>query len=202
MDKNNRPVFDDLFDQFPEWADALNRMDKDSEDSYDELPDAFYQLIDLMRLFPEKQISPDPFYCESLFLEFFISPEMESEFPKVIRAFLSHEGPDLLELTPTEFISNDSVDNTPSQMINAIFLNMMYSRACTGDDYSRSLFLNLYKTFYKQEYKQLKHFRTISAEEILSVSSKDESLDPVVCARTLVMAHFMGIETEPGCNAL
>lgn len=39
-------------------------------------------------------------------------------------------------------------------------LNMMYNAAKAGDEYCNALMRELYKTYYKKEYKQLKRFRT------------------------------------------
>lgn len=80
-------------------------------------------------------------------------------------------------------------------------MRLIYNGAKLGDDYCLELIKNLYKVYHKKEYNRLKRFRTISPDEIFSLT-EDEYIDseyPSV-GRIMGMCPFLGIERAGGKN--
>ena len=74
----------------------------------------------------------------------------------------------------------------------------------SGSEYTKALFLYLYKTYYKQEYKTLKRFRSISRDELLSLSDSEDRDASFIgnMARILFIARLLGIEINADCHVV
>lgn len=87
-------------------------------------------------------------------------------------------------------------------MFNRFVLSLMINAVNSGSEYTKALFLDLYKTYYKKEYKSLKRFSFISAGELLSLSRPDEK-NPLYyanLARILCIAKMSNITIGADCN--
>ena len=133
-----------------------------SEDSLD--PDSFRLMtrLHLCRFMEENSSGdssflPDPYGCECLFLEDFITYDTELDFAAIARDFLLHEYAALSHLSPWLYGHDHPSDSDMEHCVRRKILNLMYLSAKNGSAFSISLFRNLYKTYYRKEYQQLKH---------------------------------------------
>ena len=132
-----------------------------SEDSLD--PDSFRLMtrLHLCRFMEENSSGdssflPDPYGCECLFLEDFITYDTELDFAAIARDFLLHEYAALSHLSPWLYGHDHPSDSDMEHCVRRKILNLMYLSAKNGSAFSISLFRNLYKTYYRKEYQQLK----------------------------------------------
>lgn len=146
---------------------------------------------------------PDPYGCECLFLEDFITYDMELDFAAIARDFLLHEYSTLSHLSPWLYGHDHPSDSDMEHCVRRKILNLMYLSAKNGSAFSISLFRNLYKTYYRKEYQQLKRFRKIHAQEVLALSEDSARYVSVYSmARILCICPFFGIEKDHDCSYL
>lgn len=156
-----------------------------------------------MMMTDEQRISPDTYGCDCMFLRYFVTPAMEEDFGIIAHHFLEHEAKNLVKYYDLQYVNDDPALSWPTKALQNIVLNMMMSAANTGNEFARVQFCYLHKTYYKKEYKQLKRFNKISAQEVSAIAvNKDGNVGPFDVARVLTMARLYGIEIQPNCNFL
>lgn len=164
------------------------------------------QLQTKTNLIPEEErLSPDPYGCEKLFVEFFITDKMRDDFPLVVRDFLRHEFNDIETFEDLAYFDIDVGNDTPEGIFNKFVLNIIVDAVNSGSAYAKALILQLYKTYYKKEYKALKRFSSISARELISLAEPDgTSLSmgayTVNIARILFIVRLSSIQLRDDCS--
>lgn len=164
------------------------------------------QLQDKTNLIPEEErLSPDPYGCEKLFVEFFITDEMRDDYPLIVRDFLRHEFNNVENFEDLAYFDLDAGNDTPEGLFNKFVLNIIVDAVNSGSAYAKALVLQLYKTYYKKEYKALKRFSSISARELISVAEPDgNSLSmgsyTVNIARVLFIVKLSSIQLRDDCS--
>ncbi len=167
--------------------------------------------VEIMSMFLEDlhnkeilKVALDTSGADKFFVDGFINEDMYFDFWVVARNFLQHHYPRLKEF-------NDMAENCmevleksrPETVLQKRILSMMYNAAKSGDEYCVALIRELYKTYYKKEYKQLKRFRKVSLSELFSLSQdEDGDVEYFAMARILGMCAINGIELEEGCSIL
>lgn len=156
-----------------------------------------------MTLSDEERVTPDTFGCDCVFLRYFVTPEMEDDFPLIAKDFLQHEMKNLHLYSELRYVSTDAANSWPVRAYQNLILNLMMGAVHQGSEYARSLFCYLHKTYYKKEYKQLKRFKKISGEEIMAVANDGKNrLGPYSMARILCISRMYGIEIDKDCSFL
>ena len=169
--------------------------DKRTEDLMERLFEKEASLTD------EERISPDTFGCDCIFLEHFANKEMRADFSLIARDFLLHEFGDIDNHEMIDYTDYDCGECTPDHIFILFIMNLMMNAVNAGSEYTKNLFCYLYKTYYKQEYKQLKRFNRVNAIDVSYLAeSKDHSPEPEDLARVLTMAKLFGIEIDPDCS--
>lgn len=118
------------------------------DDGFDEDSDVFKHLMSLkMReamMSDEERTSPDTYGCDCVFLEHFITPEMENDFTIIARDFLIHEFQNIKDYDMIRYVDTDAGVNCPERIFQRFILNLMMNAANQGSVYARNLFLYLY----------------------------------------------------------
>lgn len=150
----------------------------------------------------DERLSPDPYGCDKLFIDFFITDKMRDDFPLVVRDFLYKEFSKIDEYEDMAYFDMDAGDDAPETLFNRFVLNLMVDAVKGGSEYSKALILQLYKTYYKKEYQSLKRFSSISADEILSLSEPEGGTTFYFAniARILFVAKLSGISFRDDCS--
>ena len=151
---------------------------------HDGMPHAVKDLLD-----------PDTFGAERLFLEYFVNDDMEADFPLVANDFLVHEFANLSKYDDVEYLNHDNGACWPDRMLTRFVLSLMLNAVNGGSEYTKALFLYLYKTYYKKEYKALKRFSTISASEVIALAEPDNGVEYLIygnIARILCISKMFG----------
>ncbi len=149
----------------------------------------------------EERTSPDTFGCKSIFLEYFVTRDMEYDFAFIARDFLLHEYMNIKDHEMVMYLSTDSREVIPFVMFENCILNLMMNAVDAGSEYTKNLFLYLYKTYYKREYRQLKRFNKMVAGDVFTLAGENEngvSLGNI--ARILEISAMSGMEIDPDCN--
>ncbi len=151
---------------------------------------------------PEKG-TPDKFWARKLFLEDFMTFEMEEDFPYITREFLLHEYSNLHKYGKVRFTDCESNGVWPKSQFYLFVLNLIYNAVLSGSEYAKALLLNIHKTYYRKEYKALKKFNVFSIEEFLSLTRPENDQQSTVTnmARLLCISELYGIDTSP-CNVV
>lgn len=188
-------------DSFPDDVQvkkAVKAFLKQEGDSFAEFMGVIPGLEDRMKT------PPDLYGCERHFLMYFINDEMEDDFPLIARDFLAHEFSNTDGYEDTDFVNIDTSYKWPGRLFNDFVLNLMMNAADGGSEYAKALFLYLYKTYYKKEYKTLKKFSYLSREEVLSIAGPEEEMVSMMgtTARILTIARLSGIEISRDCDLL
>lgn len=150
------------------------------------------------------KVAPDTTGADKYFIDGFITEEMELDFWVIAKDFLQHHYPRLKEFNDLVVYGNDKPEQSdPEGALQRKILNIMYNAAKSGDTYSVELMKQLYKTYHKKEYQQLKRFRKITIPEIFSLAeTEDGGCDYLVISRVLAMCAIFGIEMEEHCSVL
>jgi len=159
---------------------------------------------DIMRKEGGRDIAPDTIGVDFFLLLGFMNEDMEIDFPIIEQDFLKNCRSKLEEFHNVGWYGEKSFQtDSPYDAMNSSVLRLIYNGAKMGDEYCVELFKTLYKLYHKKEYNQLKRFKTINAEEILSLSQKDsESYDNKTIGRILGMCPFFSIEIKDDCSFL
>ncbi len=148
-------------------------------------------------------VSPDKFWCRKIFVNSFITPKMEKDFPYIARDFLSHEYANISGYENISYFEYTEADCWPSRYFALFFLNLIVNAAVSGSEYSKALLTYLHKIYYKKDYKALKRFSSISEWELVSLSGpQDDNAFTANLARLLFIADISGIKMAPGCDLI
>lgn len=150
------------------------------------------------------EVFPDTYGADRIFIDYFITDAMQSDFPLIARDFYIHE---FANFPNYEDVLSPDINNysePPEQMFIRLTLALMVNALHSGSEYTKALFLYLYKTYYKQEYKTLKRFRSISRDELLSLSDSEDRDASFIgnMARILFIARLLGIEINADCHVV
>ena len=164
------------------------------------------KLLSLLRFQDEfrdevEKVTPDTYGCESVFVQTFISIEMEQDFPVIANSFYRNV-PDALTFENYTYYCDNNIKNSyPVKAFSDFTMMQILSMAKAGNEYSVNLLKYLYKTYYKKEYKVLKKFSVISPSEILSIVEDSNAFEGEFAgvARVLTMCSLYGIELNKDC---
>ena len=149
------------------------------------------------------KVVPDTIGADYFFLEGFITDQMCWDYPYIERDFLIHCYGQLPEFDKVAWYSqNEARYKTPEQALKGRVMGLAYNGAKLGDEYCVALIKYLHKLYHKKEYNQLKRFRNISAEEVLSMSREGERTSFTAIGRILGMCTLYGIEMDEKCSVL
>jgi len=149
-------------------------------------------------------VVPDTIGADYFFLNEFITEEMALDFCYIEQDFLKNCFHKIHEYEVQTWYGEDSIrDCEPKLFAKKRILTIMYNGAKSGDQYCIDMFKYLYKIYFKQEYKQLKHFSRISPKELLSLA-EDEYGETAFTklGRIMGMCTFMGIQLDAHCSVL
>lgn len=149
-----------------------------------------------------EELTVDTFGCDELFLRFFVTDRMREDFPLITRDFLLHELPNIGDHEMVSYLDTDPRRNYPEQLFERLVLNLMMNAVNSGSQYTKNLFLYLYKVYYHKEYQSLKRFRKLSRGDVLTLAKKGEHISFVTVARILSIARIYGIELSRDCDRL
>ncbi len=93
---------------------------------------------------------------------------------------------------------------SPDNFTRQEIIGLLYGGVKAGDGYCREALRMLYKTFYKNEYNQLKRFSVIRSAELIDLCKDDEkmSIELFKASRVLCMAYVMRIQVDESCRPL
>ena len=151
------------------------------------------------------KISPDTIGIDYFFLLGFLTQQMEDDFPVIEHEFLARCRTKLDEFNAAGWYgAADITIYNPIQSLHTNILRLIYNGAKAKDAYCLALIKNLYKTYHKKEFNQLKRFKKLSGEDVVNLSENLENPmeEKLATARVLSMANFMGIEIDERCSVL
>jgi hypothetical protein len=129
------------------------------------------------------------------FVDSFITPKMDEDFPLIEHDFMSNCGDMLQEFNDINIEENDRGDKkTPTEAIRRRMLRLIYNGAKFGYEYCVHLMVYLYKTYHKAEYKKLRGYSELDPDVIAEISFTSNNIDTAVLVRILAMSDFMNIE--------
>lgn len=152
----------------------------------------------------DELLSPDTYGAERLFIEHFVNDDMQSDFPLIARDFFIHEYANISEHEDVECLDIDHGEDWPELMFISFTLTLMLNAVNSGSEYTKALFLHLYRTYYKKEYNILKRFTNISVSELLSLAEPQDGHTDYFgnIARILCISKMSGITINPDCNLI
>lgn len=128
------------------------------------------------------------------FIEGFITPEMENDFPMIEWDFMQHCRSKLREFDAVGKYGNFHVTRKlPKHAIHRTVLRLMLNGALDGDNYCIALMKNLYKTYYRKEYNQIKRFKIFSPQDVSFMCEGENEEFCINVARIFGMFRIMGI---------
>lgn len=149
------------------------------------------------------KVAPDTIGVDYFFLNGFLTQQMEDDFPVIEQEFLEKCRTKLVEFNAIGWYGAADISiYNPIQSLHVNILRLIYNGAKAKDEYCLELIKNLYKTYHKKEYNQLKRFKKLTGEDVINLSENlEDSLDEkLATARVLSMANFMGIEIDDRCS--
>lgn len=152
-----------------------------------------------------ERIAPDKYGCYCTFSKAFLTNELDYDFPHIAKAFLTHERENIDTFTRDFCIVDENADATPYTLFCTHVLGLMICALASGNEFTRQLLFNVIKTYYREDYKVLKRFRSISAREVVDMAltaDNEYSIVALGIARLLVFCEIMNIDIQPGCDSL
>lgn len=148
-------------------------------------------------------VMPDSKGCDTVFLESFMTPGMIRDFPVIFQDFLLHEYSSLSRYAHSSTLLRCSQRLPPKEQLQQKLFALMYAAFKQESPYSVHLFRRLYKTYYNQEYQQLKRFHTLTYQDIFSLANNPREEDFIsATARILTASTLFPIEPNPNCAAI
>ena len=148
---------------------------------------------------------PDTSGADGFFISGFLTERMSWDFAVIEQDFMDHCREKLYEFDRAGWYGGEDFRlQDPETAVQKRILRLIYNGAKLGDGYCRELMIQLYKLYHKKEYNQLKRFSYISAEELFSLSERDETGDIEFdnIGLTLGMCTLMGIRMDEKCSVL
>nr|MCR5233685.1 hypothetical protein [Lachnospiraceae bacterium] len=193
-DKQELPGFDDFIRETAPKKHGYVRQ---------QMSDFFKILEIAQEAAPEDMKIPvDTYGCDCMFVKGFITEELMDDFPLVLKDFMEHESANIDKYEMVDYFKVDDGTCWPERVIFGYGLNLMYNAYLGGSEYARKLFLYLYKVYFRKEYRQLKKFSRIGAQDIVTLSDEGDEDDFYRVARYLTMSKISGIEVSSNCVIL
>lgn len=150
------------------------------------------------------KVAPDTAGADYFFMKGFLNEPMEEDFAYIEKDFLRHCSGKMGEYYNAARYGGDmTYDSSPEESVHIKILAMIFNGAKQGDPYCRELIRNLYKTYHKKEYNQLKRFKTIDVQEIFSLTEcEDGGCEYEDIGRVIGMCSFMGIQPADECSLI
>ena len=136
--------------------------------------------------------------AKAFFVATFVEDDLKEDFPLIARDFLSHVQGGLKDYVNALYGDDDIYLMAPTKSLYRKILNAMLDAASKGDEYTIELFREMHKTYFREEYRALRRFRTISYREIEGFENELEPFE-WTAARILVLCPFYGIEIQGDC---
>jgi hypothetical protein len=149
-------------------------------------------------------VAPDTIGVDFFFLLDFITTDMSRDFVLIEQDFLKNCRGKLDEFQQVGWYGEASFrTNKPLYAMENAVMRLIYNGAKIRDAYCLELIRYLYKVYHKKEYNQLKRFRTISPNEILSLAENDYmDEDYSAIGRVMGMCHFIDIKLHENCSVI
>ena len=196
------PISDSFFDKQRDMGLTDDVDDSDYVDFQKKKELAAIMFGDMLSKESGNVVAPDTTGVGFFFLMDFITPAMGADFALIEQDFLKKCRGKLGEFQQVGWYGEMSFRaNRPLDAMQSAVMRLIYNGAKIGDDYCLELIKNLYKVYHKKEYNRLKRFRTISPDEIFSLT-EDEDFDsdyPSI-GRVMGMCPFMGIQLHENCS--
>lgn len=150
------------------------------------------------------EMAPDTYGCDRIFVEFFINFDMIDDLPVIASDFLQHEAKNLQGRRIVRYLNPIMDHDRPEAVFARFIMNLMMNALDAGSEYTKSLILHLYKTYYKKEYNDLKRFSSISLDEVVDLarSHGERYFFNASIARILFISKLSGKKVGNDCNAL
>ena len=143
-------------------------------------------------------VEPDTAGVDFYFLSTFINDAMYHDFTLIEQDFLKNCREDIEAFNNYAWYDETIVGiNDPITITYNNVLRLIYNGAKMGNTYCISLMQNLYKTYYKREYKQVKNFKNIRTNDIFSIAKDDPDNDrQASMCRILAICPFFNIKLD------
>lgn len=150
------------------------------------------------------EMAPDTYGCDRIFVELFINFDMIDDLPVIASDFLKHEGKNLQGRRIVRYLNPIMDHDRPEAVFARFIMSLMMNALDAGSEYTKSLILHLYKTYYKKEYNDLKRFSSISLDEVVDLarSNGERYFFNASIARILFISKLSGKKIGNDCNAL
>lgn len=91
---------------------------------------------------------------------------------------------------------------SPDNFMRQEIIGLLYGGVKAGDGYCREALRILYKTFYKNEYNQIKRFSALHSTELIELCKDKEgkSIDILKTSRILCMAYVLDVQIDENCR--
>ena len=148
---------------------------------------------------------PDPFGCETIFIESLLAcgnDQFYDDFPLIAKDFFTHEYANLEKYKRRLYTEDPFRYMEPENAWRVKVLYLILEASNRGSAYAKGLLINIYSTYFRREYRQLRKFRKVTEGDVRSLSGGYEETDfsPMTMARILCMAKVMDIEIDSSCN--
>ena len=205
--KNNNSLFEKFLQYYND--NTMLAPDLPVDENEDLFSDIMKDIVMSEQFYNEmmgERVEPDKFGCYSIFCHSFLrsTDYMYDDFPYIAHNFLSKCSiEELKEYTEVVYSPDTKYDESLYSYILNEIVSILVSGLSHQNDYVCKLLINIYKVFYKKEYKYLKRFSKINASEVISISQDAENGHNMYSvARILCMCEAMHIQIMPNCDGL
>ena len=183
-------LYNDYYDEMdmripPVSPEVLGMMMRDIDSRYDE------------------NLLADTSGADYYFIRWFVTDEMIWDMNRIEEDFMKNCYTKLRDFARVQWYSNTSSrHSSPEYSHRQMLMGLILNGAKSGDEYCIALIKYLFKTYHKSLYKQLKRFRRINADEVLSLSEDENGLDFVKVAIILTICSLENIQLSNSCQFL
>lgn len=170
------------------------------EDMLDSAPPVKKEYIDKMKEYDEDPSRLPWGPMKSFFIQGFFTPEMEKDFPFIVKDLFRGQMEELplYMNAESDTVLLDCPDTVPR--IGQEVLRGLVDMAFDGNKPAKDMLIGLYKTYYKKEYMSLKKFTLFDGtKDILAFTQDAMAMDSpplpeTEVSRLMVFLRLMGIE--------
>lgn len=178
-----------------DWKDMLGGS---SPMSWSDLPDHLRRHLKTREFNGPK---PETAGTDMYFIHNFVTPDMELDFERIEADFLKHCYTRLREFAEVQWYAYEEAKfSSPEVSHQHLIVGLMLNGTRTGDEYCMALIRYLFKTYHKPLYRQLKRFKSLTGDEVLSLCLHEGELDLGHVAIILTMCVIDQIPVADSCG--
>ena len=182
---------------------GFNELGKNPAGFFDDADIEYFKSVpefDAIKKGLDEGVLPDPYEIDSLFVTFFVSEgNIFDDFPWILQEFYRHEADCITSFSKIDYAQTVNRELPAFQKICKDGMSLIFNAFRDGNEYAKLTLQNLYKTYYRTEYRSFKRFDPIDIDAVFSLAGEGENLelDSMKAARIITVSQIFDKKIDP-----